>query len=131
MSLQDPIADMLTRIRNAQAVSRKTVQMPYSSLKLAIADVLKQEGYILDCQKVEVEGKSHLVLELKYQLGAPVITSIKRASRPGLRVYRGKSNLPKIQNGLGITIVSTPKGLMTDRAARSLGHGGELLCYVY
>jgi small subunit ribosomal protein S8 len=131
MSLQDPIADMLTRIRNAQAVSRKTVQMPYSTLKLAIAKVLKQEGYILDYQKIEVEGKAHLVLELKYYLGAPVVSSIKRASRPGLRVYKGKSDLPKIQNGLGITIVSTPKGLMTDRAARELGHGGELLCYVY
>jgi len=131
MSLQDPIADMLTRIRNAQAVSRKTVQMPYSNLKLAIAKVLKQEGYVVDYQKFEVEGKSHLMLELKYYLGAPVITKIQRASRPGLRLYKGKSDLPKIQNGLGITIVSTPKGLMTDRAARASGHGGELLCYVY
>jgi small subunit ribosomal protein S8 len=131
MSLQDPIADMLTRIRNAQAVNRKTVPMPFSKLKLAISEVLKQEGYIVDYQKVEVEGKANLVLELKYYLGAPVISKIQRASRPGLRVYKGKSELPKIQNGLGITIVSTPKGLMTDRAARALGHGGELLCYVY
>lgn len=131
MSLQDPIADMLTRIRNAQAVSRKTVQMPFSKLKLALADVLKEEGYILNCQKIEADGKSDLVLELKYYLGAPAIVKIERASRPGLRVYKGKSGLPKIQNGLGITIVSTPKGVMTDRAARALGHGGELLCYVY
>lgn len=131
MSLQDPIADMLTRIRNAQAVNRKTVQMPYSNLKLAIAEVLKKEGYIIDCQKTKTDRKLHLILELKYYLGIPVISKIQRASRPGLRMYKGKSQFPKIQNGLGITIVSTPKGLMTDRAARALGHGGELLCYVY
>ena len=131
MSLQDPIADMLTRIRNAQAVSRKTVQMPYSNVKLAIAKVLKQEGYILDFQKIELDGKSNILLELKYYLGVPVITKIWRASRPGLRLYRNKSSLQKIQNGLGISIVSTSKGLMTDRSARASGHGGELLCYVY
>jgi small subunit ribosomal protein S8 len=131
MSLQDPIADMLTRIRNAQAVNRKTVQMPYSNLKLAVAKVLQQEGYIVACQKVETDGRASLMVELKYHLGVPVIASIQRASRPGLRIYRRKFDIPKIQSGLGITIVSTPKGLMTDRAARSLGHGGELLCYVY
>lgn len=131
MSLQDPIADMLTRIRNAQAVNRKTVQIPYSSLKLAIAKVLQQEGYIVSYQKVEADGRVSLMVELKYHLGVPVISSIQRASRPGLRIYRGKFDIPKVQSGLGITIVSTPKGLMTDRTARSLGHGGELLCYVY
>jgi small subunit ribosomal protein S8 len=131
MSLQDPIADMLTRIRNAQAVAKKTVQVGYSNLKKAIADLLKEEGYILDAQKVEVDGKPYLLIALKYHLGTPVISSIKRASRPGLRVYRGKADLPKIQNGMGIAIVSTPKGLMSDRTARAQGHGGEVLCYVY
>jgi small subunit ribosomal protein S8 len=131
MSLQDPIADMLTRIRNAQAVAKKTVQVGYSNLKKAIADLLKEEGYILDAQKVEVDGKPYLLIALKYHLGAPVISSIKRASRPGLRIYRGKADLPRIQNGMGIAIVSTPKGLMSDRMARAQGHGGEVLCYVY
>jgi len=131
MSLQDPVADMLTRIRNAQAVNRKTVQIPFSNLKQAIAQVLKEEGYVLDCQKVETDGKSHLVIALKYYLGRPVISKIQRASRPGLRVYKNKTQLPKVQNGLGIAIVSTSQGLMSDRAARAKGHGGELLCYVY
>jgi small subunit ribosomal protein S8 len=132
MSLQDPISDMLTRIRNAYGVNRKTVQMPYSKLKLAIADILKQEGYILDYQKTELEGKlPHLVLTLKYHLGVPVIAEIQRISRPGLRIYKGKAELPKIKNGLGVAIVSTSKGLMTDRSARVQGYGGELLCYVY
>lgn len=131
MSLQDPIADMLTQIRNAQAVKRKTVVLSFSNLKKAIAEVLKQEGYILDYQKMDAEGKAALMIVLKYHEGVPVIHSIARASRPGLRLYRGKSKLPKIQNGLGISIISTSKGLMTDRSARSAGLGGEVLCYVY
>lgn len=131
MSLQDPIADMLTRVRNAQVMNKKTVQMPFSKLKWAIAQLLKQEGYILDCQKIESDKKLYLVVELKYHLGSPVISEIKRASRPGLRIYKRKSDLPQIHNGLGIAIISTPKGLMTDRAARTTGHGGEVLCYVY
>lgn len=131
MSLQDPIADMLTRLRNGQAVRKKTVQIPFSKLKLAIANLLKEEGYVRDCQKVEMDGKLSLLIELKYHLGVPVISEIKRASSPGLRVYKRKSDLPKVHNGLGIAIVSTPKGLMTDRMARTEGHGGEILCYVY
>jgi small subunit ribosomal protein S8 len=130
MSLQDPIADMLTRIRNAQAVSRRTVQMPYSNLKFSIAKVLEKEGYLLGCQKIETDGKLNLLLNLKYYMGIPVIRKIQRASRPGLRLYEGKSGIPKIQDGLGVVIISTPKGLMTDRMARLSGLGGELLCYV-
>ncbi len=130
MSLQDPIADMLTRIRNSQAVRKAEVSVGFSKLNLAIAQLLKAEGYILDCRKAEQEGKAELVIELKYHLGAPVISEIKRVSRPGLRQYKRKNDLPKVQSGLGIAIISTPKGLMTDRAARALGHGGEVLCYV-
>ncbi len=131
MSLQDPIADMLTQLRNAQAVNKKEVRMPFSKLKMAIAHVLKAEGYIISHEKIEHEGKAYLLIGLKYHLGAPVISEIKRVSRPGLRQYKRKHELPKIQNGLGIAIVSTPKGLMTDRTARASGHGGEVLCYVY
>lgn len=130
MSLQDPIADMLTRVRNAQAVRKAEVLVGFSKLNLAIAKLLKEEGYILDCRETEQEGKAALLIELKYHLGLPVISEIKRVSRPGLRQYRGKKDLPKVQNGLGIAIISTPKGLMTDRAARAGGHGGEVLCYV-
>jgi small subunit ribosomal protein S8 len=131
MSLQDPIADMLTRLRNAQAVNKKEVRMPFSKLKMAIAHLLKAEGYVNDYAKVEHEGKPFLLVNLKYHLSAPVISVIKRVSRPGLRQYKTKRELPKVQNGLGIAIISTPKGLMTDRAARAKGHGGEVLCYVY
>lgn len=131
MSLQDPIADMLTRIRNAQAVRKKTLQVAYSKLKFAIAKLLKDEGYLSDYQKIDLDGKPVLEINLKYHQGVPVISEIKRISRPGLRQYKNKRDLPKIQNGLGIAIISTPKGLMTDRAARSVGHGGEVLCYVY
>ncbi len=131
MSLQDPVSDMLTRIRNAYAVNKKTTQMPFSKIKLAISSLLKEEGYITDFQQVDVDGKSSLVLTLKYHLGSSVITKIRRVSRPGLRVYKNKTQLPKIQEGLGISIVSTSKGLMTDRAARASGYGGEVLCYVY
>ena len=131
MSMTDPISDLLTRIRNANQEKHETVEIPASRLKANIVRVLKEEGYIRDCNKVAEEGKTYLVIELKYYMGSPVISNIKRASRPGLRLYRGKTDLPTVHNGLGIAVVSTPKGLMTDRAARATGHGGEILCYVY
>lgn len=129
--LQDPIADMLTQLRNAQAVGKKEVLLFFSNQKLAIANVLKQEGYIQDFEKMDVDGKARLRVSLKYYQGQPVISEIQRVSRPGLRQYKRKRELPKVKNGLGIAIVSTSKGLMTDRAARASGHGGEILCYVY
>jgi small subunit ribosomal protein S8 len=130
MSLQDPIADMLTRIRNAQAVAKKDVQMPAAKIKTAIAEVLKTEGYIENYSTEEVEKKAMLTLILKYHEDKPVIESIKRISCPSLRVYKGKNELPKVKNGLGIAIISTPKGVMSDLRARTLGVGGEILCYV-
>jgi small subunit ribosomal protein S8 len=130
MSMQDPIADMLTRIRNAQMAEKKTVSMPSSKLKVAIAEVLKGEGYI-DGVSVDDAAKPQLVLELKYFEGRPVIEEIGRDSRPGLRHYSGSSKLPSIRGGLGVAIVSTSKGVMTDRAARAAGVGGEVLCTVF
>ena len=130
MSMSDPIADLLTRIRNAQCVNKTTVSMPSSKLKVAIARVLKDEGYIEDYAVAEQGGKPELRIELKYYAGRPVIERIERVSRPGLRVYRGKSEIPTVMNGLGVAIVSTPKGVMTDRKARATGTGGEILCYV-
>ena len=130
MSMTDPIADMLTRIRNALAAGKTQVSMPYSKQKQAIADVLKAEGYIVDFNKGEVDGKDALNIELKYFNGKAVIDKIKRVSRPGLRIYKGKDELPKVMGGLGIAIISTSAGLMTDRAARKAGHGGEVLCTV-
>ncbi len=130
MSMSDPIADMLTRIRNAQSVNKTTVAMPSSKLKVAIARVLKEEGYIEDFAVAEQGGKPELRIELKYYAGRPVIERIERVSRPGLRIYRGKSEIPTVMNGLGVAIVSTPKGVMTDRKARATGTGGEILCYV-
>ncbi|NDC10012.1 MAG: 30S ribosomal protein S8 [Oxalobacteraceae bacterium] len=130
MSMSDPIADMLTRIRNAQTVNKTTVAMPSSKLKVAIARVLKDEGYIENYAVAEDAGKATLSIELKYYAGRPVIERIERVSRPGLRVYKGKSEIPTVLNGLGVTIVSTPKGVMTDRKARATGTGGEILCYV-
>jgi len=131
MSMQDPLADMLTRIRNAQMAGKPTVAMPSSKLKQAVAAVLLQEGYIA-AQRVEtIETKSTLHLELKYFQGKPVIAEIDRISSPGLRSYKGKGDLPKVRNGLGIAIVSTSKGVMTDRAARQAGVGGEVLCTVF
>lgn len=130
MSMQDPIADMLTRIRNGQSADKKTVSMPSSRLKKAMAKVLMDEGYITDFKVTENEGKPLLNVALKYFQGAPVIEEIQRVSRPGLRIYRRTTDLPKVMNGLGIAIISTSKGLMTDRAARSAGFGGEVLCYV-
>ena len=130
MSMSDPIADMLTRIRNAQTVNKTTVAMPSSKLKVAIARVLKDEGYIENYAVAEDAGKATLSIELKYYAGRPVIERIERVSRPGLRVYKGKSEIPTVLNGLGVTIVSTPRGVMTDRKARATGTGGEILCYV-
>ncbi|CAM8665813.1 RpsH Ribosomal protein S8 [Oxalobacteraceae bacterium] len=130
MSMSDPIADMLTRIRNAQTVNKTTVAMPSSKLKVAIARVLKDEGYIENYAVAEDAGKATLSIELKYYAGRPVIERIERVSRPGLRVYKGKTEIPTVMNGLGVTIVSTPKGVMTDRKARATGTGGEILCYV-
>ena len=130
MSMSDPIADMLTRIRNAQATNKATVTMPSSKIKVGIANVLKDEGFINDFRVVDVTGKTALEVTLKYFQGKGVIDMIRRASRPGLRQYRGKDELPKVFDGLGIAIVSTSKGIMTDAAARAAGHGGEVLCFV-
>ncbi|MBL8454257.1 MAG: 30S ribosomal protein S8 [Zoogloea sp.] len=130
MSMSDPIADMLTRIRNAQQAQKSSVAMPSSKLKVAIARVLKSEGYIDDFAVNENAGKAELALSLKYYAGRPVIERIERVSRPGLRVYKGSDDLPRVMNGLGVAIVSTPKGVMTDRAARAARAGGEVLCIV-
>jgi len=130
MSMSDPIADMLTRIRNAQMVNKPMVSMPSSKLKTAIASVLKDEGYIDDFAVQANDGKPQLNISLKYYAGRPVIEMIDRVSKPGLRVYRGSENMPKVMNGLGVTIVSTSKGVMTDRKARAAGVGGEVLCVV-
>jgi len=130
MSMSDPIADMLTRVRNAQMAEHSNVTVPASKLKTAIAKVLKDEGYIASYQVEDKDGKPQLNLELKYYQGKPVIEMIKRVSRPGLRVYKNKDELPKVIGGLGIAVVSTSKGIMTDRAARAAGIGGEVICYV-
>jgi small subunit ribosomal protein S8 len=130
MSMSDPIADMLTRIRNAQSVEKAVVSMPASKLKVAIAQVLKDEGYI-EGYAIKAEGpKSELEIALKYYAGRPVIERIERVSRPGLRIYKGRDAIPQVMNGLGVAIVTTPKGVMTDRKARQSGVGGEVLCYV-
>ena len=130
MSMSDPIADMLTRIRNAQGVNKTTVAMPSSKVKVAIANVLKDEGYIEDFAVVAAEGKAELKIGLKYYAGRPVIERLERVSRPGLRIYKGKDDIPNVMNGLGVAIVSTPRGVMTDRKARATGVGGEVICYV-
>jgi len=130
MSMSDPIADMLTRIRNAQLAEKLSVAMPSSRVKASIAQVLKDEGYIDDFKVREDGGKSTLEIALKYYAGAPVIEKIERVSRPGLRIYKGREDIPRIMNGLGIAIVSTSKGVMTDRKARATGIGGEVLCIV-
>ncbi|WP_374489051.1 30S ribosomal protein S8 [Zoogloea sp.] len=130
MSMSDPIADMLTRIRNAQQAQKTSVAMPSSKLKVAIAKVLKSEGYIDDFAVTQEGSKAELGLSLKYYAGRPVIERIERVSRPGLRVYKGSDDLPRVMNGLGVAIVSTPKGVMTDRAARAARMGGEVLCIV-
>ena len=128
--MTDPIADFLTRIRNGQSARKVEVSMPSSTLKCAIASVLKDEGYITDYSAADVDGKQVLTVTLKYYDGRPVIEKIQRASRPGLRLYKGKDDIPSIQNGLGVAIVSTSKGVMSDRQARAAGQGGEVLCIV-
>ena len=130
MSMSDPIADMLTRIRNAQMVGHLEVKMPASKLKSSIAKVLKDEGYIEDFAQRDKEGKAELVVSLKYYAGRPVIERLERVSKPGLRVYKGHDSLPKVMNGLGIAILSTSHGVMTDNKARATGVGGEVLCIV-
>jgi small subunit ribosomal protein S8 len=128
--MTDPIADMLTRIRNGQSANKAKVTMPASSKKQAIAEVLKSQGYISDYAVEDVDGKPVLGITLKYYEGKPVIERIERVSRPGLRIYKGKDDLPSVQGGLGVAIVSTSKGVMSDRAARAAGEGGEVLCYI-
>jgi len=130
MAMSDPIADMLTRIRNAQMVGHVEVSMPFSKLKQAIAQVLKDEGYIEDLAVREDGARRELRIALKYHAGRPVIERLERVSRPGLRVYRRRDELPRVMNGLGVAIVSTPRGVMTDRKARATGVGGEVLCIV-
>lgn len=130
MSMSDPIADMLTRIRNAQSTDKVTVRMPNSKVKVGVAAVLKDEGYISDFRVDDNKGKPELEITLKYYEGKGVIDSIKRASRPGLRIYRRKDELPRVLDGLGVVIVSTSQGIMTDASARAAGQGGELICYV-
>ena len=130
MSMTDPIADLLTRIRNGLSANKAEVLMPASKVKKSIAQVLKDEGYIVDFSTQDIDGKPTLQVTLKYYQGKAVIGIIKRVSRPGLRIYKGKDELPTVMGGLGIAIVSTSAGLMTDRAARKAGHGGEVLCIV-
>jgi len=130
MSMTDPIADMLTRIRNAQRAEKPLVAMPASRVKAAIAQVLKDEGYVDDFAVRDLEGRRTLEISLKYYAGKPVIEKIERVSRPGLRIYKPKDDLPTVMNGLGVAIVSTSRGVMTDRKARGLGVGGEVLCIV-
>jgi small subunit ribosomal protein S8 len=130
MSMSDPIADMLTRIRNAQSVEKPSVLMPSSKLKIAIAKVLKDEGYIDDFAVRGDAARPELEISLKYYAGRPVIERIERVSRPGLRIYKGRHDIPQVMNGLGVAIVTTPQGVMTDRKARAAGVGGEVLCYV-
>ena len=130
MSMTDPIADLLTRIRNAQLARKTEVSVSSSKLKTALVKVLKEEGYVADFRTASEGAKHTLTIELKYFDGRPVIDRLERVSRPGLRIYRSKSELPKIQGGLGTAIVSTPKGVMTDKQARAIGQGGEVLCIV-
>ncbi len=130
MSMSDPISDMLTRIRNAQLANKATVVMPSSKVKVAIVKVLKDEGFVEDFAVRENDGKPSLEIGLKYYAGRPVIERIDRVSSPGLRVYRGANEIPRVMNGLGVAIVSTPKGVMTDRKARASNVGGEVLCQV-
>lgn len=130
MSMSDPIADMLTRIRNGQMAGHAKVEMPSSKLKASLAKLLTEEGFVESYTVKEQEGKSFLSVDLKYYQGKPVIEMLKRVSRPGLRVYKNKDELPKVIGGLGVAVVSTSKGIMSDREARKLGVGGEIVCYV-
>jgi len=129
MSMSDPIADMLTRIRNGQQAGKVSVKMPSSKRKLAVAQVMKDEGYISGFSATE-DAKPEMVVELKYYLGKPVIEQLNRVSRPGLRIFRGKDELPVVNGGLGVVIVSTSKGMMSDRGARAAGCGGEIICSI-
>jgi len=129
--MQDPLSDMLTRIRNAQMAGKTRVEMPGSKLKVAVAKVLKDEGYVDGFSATSDSGKPRLAIDLKYYLGKPVIAEINRVSRPGLRTYSGRGELPSVRTGLGVAIISTSQGVMTDRAARAAGVGGEVLCTVY
>jgi small subunit ribosomal protein S8 len=131
MSMQDPLSDMLTRLRNAQTRGKTRVEMPGSKLKVAVAQVLKDEGYVESFSATSDGGKPRLTIDLKYYLGKPVIAEINRVSRPGLRTYSGSGELPSVRTGLGVAIISTSRGVMTDRAARAAGVGGEVLCTVY
>lgn len=130
MSMTDPVADLLTRIRNGQSAGKTSVSMAASKLKSSILKVLKDEGYIADFAVQDADGKPQLTVDLKYFEGRPVIDRLERVSRPGLRIYRGKDELPKVLGGMGTVIVSTPKGVMTDKAARAIGQGGEVICIV-
>jgi len=130
MGMSDPLSDMLTRIRNGQQAYKSDVTMPSSKLKLAVAEVLRDEGYIRGFETTEESGKPMLKVTLKYYLGKPVIENLKRVSRPGLRIYRSKQDIPTVIGGLGVAVVSTSNGLMTDKAARAAGIGGEVLCIV-
>ncbi len=130
MSMSDPIADMLTRIRNGLSAGKKSVKLPSSKMKVAIVNVLKSEGYISGFKTETTGSHCEMTIELKYYQGVPVIEKVKRVSRPGLRIYKSKDELPKVLAGLGIAIVSTSNGVMTDRAARAIGHGGEVICTV-
>ncbi len=131
MSLSDPIGDMIARIKNASLRNYKKVQMPSSKFKLKIADVLKSEGYIIDCKVISDDGKDNMLIDLKYNSGNPVINSIQRVSKPGRRIFSSAESLPKVSNGLGIAIISTPKGVMTDQEARKNQVGGEIICKVF
>jgi small subunit ribosomal protein S8 len=130
MSMTDPLADMFTRIVNGQAAEKKEVSLPASKIKFAVSQVLKEEGYIEDNKLVEVDGKSRLIIFLKYYKGVPVIAQLRRISKPGRRVYKAKEEIPKVLGGLGISILTTSNGVMTDKCARENGHGGEVLCLV-
>ena len=130
MSMSDPISDLLTRIRNGQSARKITVTMPSSNVKVAIAEVLKDEGFVEDCAVDKDGSKANLSVTLKYYMGEPVISKLNRVSRPGLRIYKSVDELPKVIGGMGVAIISTSKGVMSDRAARAAGHGGEVLCTV-
>ncbi len=131
MSLSDPIGDMIARIKNASLRNYKKVQIPSSKFKMKIADVLKSEGYIIDCKVISDAGKNNILIDLKYNSGNPVINSIQRVSKPGRRIFSSAESLPKVSNGLGIAIISTPKGVMTDQEARKNQVGGEIICKVF
>jgi small subunit ribosomal protein S8 len=130
MSISDPLADMLTRLRNGQSAGKEEVKMPSSKLKISVCNVLKQEGYIKDYSVVQDNAKAELTVQLKYYKGSPVIDSIQKVSKPGRRVYKAADELPSVIGGFGIAVISTPKGVMTDKEARESGHGGEVLCLV-